>query len=128
MEPTFPASPKWNGRSYLSTLDPRRTLVFLCSQNERIGYLDYKIDYPQSGDVTINLLLLTEHNQSKGYGRAAVRILESQLKNRAKRVLASVYGQNPQAVRFWQNLGYTFAIDARPIMEWYAKPLEVTAT
>ncbi|WP_051965078.1 GNAT family N-acetyltransferase [Deinococcus misasensis] len=114
---------------YLATLDPRRTLVFLCSGQDQIGYLDYKMDYPNPGDVTINLLLLTEKNQSKGYGRDAVRTLEEQLKrtNRVKRILASVYGQNPQAVRFWKNLGYSFAIDARPIMEWYAKPLEVTA-
>ncbi|GGJ26291.1 GNAT family N-acetyltransferase [Deinococcus roseus] len=114
---------------YLAALDPRRTLVFLCNGEQELGYLDYKMDYPQAGDVTINLLLLTEKNQSKGYGRDAVRTLEAQLKTstRAKRILASVYGQNPQAVRFWKNLGYTFAIDARPIMEWYAKPLEVTA-
>jgi len=40
-----------------------------------------------------------------------------------RRVLASIYGQNPGARRFWEALGYAFAIDAKPVLDWYAKQL-----
>jgi ribosomal protein S18 acetylase RimI-like enzyme len=89
-----------------------------------VGYLDYKLDYPEGGDATINLLLIAGPCQGRGYGRQCVMDLERRLAGRARRVLASIYGQNPAATRFWRSLGYAFAIDAKPILEWYAKPLE----
>lgn len=88
-----------------------------------LAYLDYKLDYPEAGDATVNLLLVHGGLQSSGIGTAAVKDLESRLQGRASRVLASIYGRNPGARRFWQRLGYHFAIDARPILDWYAKPL-----
>ncbi len=90
-----------------------------------VGYLDYKLDYPNKGEVMVNLLLVPERLQSRGFGRQAVRNLELRLRGRAKRVLASIYGQNPRAERFWRALGYRFAIDAKPVLEWYAKELRV---
>lgn len=45
------------------------------------------------------------------------------MSGRAKRILASIYGQNPRAERFWSSLGYSFAIDAKPLLDWYAKTL-----
>jgi hypothetical protein len=43
--------------------DPRRHLEFLLDAEGTgmiVGYLDLKFDYPQSGDATINLLLIAE--------------------------------------------------------------------
>jgi len=88
------------------------------------GYLDYKLDYPDPGDATVNLLLVRGGLQSRGIGAACARDLEARLQGRARRVLASIYGENPRARRFWENLGYVFAIDARPILDWYAKQLD----
>jgi ribosomal protein S18 acetylase RimI-like enzyme len=88
-----------------------------------VGYLDYKLEYPQAGDAMVNLLLISGKLQSKGLGRSAVRELETRLKGQAKRVLVSIYGQNPRAERFWKSLGYSFAIDAKPVLDWYAKAL-----
>lgn len=93
-----------------------------------IGYLDYKLDYPQPGDATVNLLLIIEPLQSRGFGRRVVRDLERRLSGRVHRVLASIYGQNPRAERFWRSLGYHFAIDAKPILDWYAKVLAPSAS
>lgn len=90
------------------------------------GYLDYKLDYPEKDDATVNLLLVHADMQSMGIGRRCVRDLEGRLRGRAGRVLASIYGQNPRAQRFWQSLGYHFAIDAKPILDWYAKELSDT--
>ncbi|UCH27421.1 MAG: GNAT family N-acetyltransferase [Trueperaceae bacterium] len=87
------------------------------------GYLDYKIDYPLSGDATVNLLLIHSAVQNMGVGRRCVLDLESRLRDKAKRVLASIYGQNTRAERFWRSLGYQFAIDAKPVLDWYAKSL-----
>ena len=38
-------------------------------------------------------------------------------------MLASIYGDNPRARKFWERLGYQFAIDAKPLLVWYAKEL-----
>ncbi|MCA9835562.1 MAG: GNAT family N-acetyltransferase [Trueperaceae bacterium] len=88
-----------------------------------VGYLDYKLDYPDAGDGTVNLLLIIESLQSKGLGRHFVNNLESRLRGQVKRLLASIYGQNHRAERFWKTLGYSFAIDAKPVLDWYAKTL-----
>ena len=88
-----------------------------------VGYLDYKIDYPHQGEVMVNLLLIYGKLQSSGLGRQTVKDLEAQLKGRVKRVLVSIYGQNYRAEKFWKSLGYSFAIDAKPILDWYGKNL-----
>ena len=90
-----------------------------------VGYLDYKLDYPEEGDATVNLLLVHGQLQSRGVGRSCVADLERRLRalGGIDRILASIYGRNPRAQRFWQALGYGFAIDARPILDWYAKEL-----
>ena len=88
-----------------------------------VGYLDYKLDYPDPGDAMVNLLMIAAPYQGRGYGKRCVADLETRLSNRAKRVLASIYGQNPRAIRFWEGIGYHFAIDAKPVLDWYAKEL-----
>ena len=88
-----------------------------------VGYLDYKLDYPASGEAMVNLLLILERLQSSGFGRQTILDLEKRLRGQIKRILASIYGQNPRAERFWHSLGYRFAIDAKPILDWYAKDL-----
>ena len=94
---------------------------------EVAGYLDYKLDYPDPGDATVNLLLVLPWLQSKGVGAACERDLERRLRGRAGRLLASIYGNNPRARSFWERLGYRFAIDAKPILDWYAKDLRAQA-
>ncbi|MEM7737461.1 MAG: GNAT family N-acetyltransferase [Deinococcota bacterium] len=89
-----------------------------------VGYLDYKMNFPERGDTTINLLLVGKPWQRSGYGARAMEDLEARLSGRVKRLLASIYGQNPRAKRFWEALGYSFAIDAKPVLDWYAKYLE----
>ncbi len=117
----------------LARHDPRRhTELLLCSgikgipdgkTHKVVGYLDYKLEYPQAGDAMVNLLLIWGKLQSKGLGRSAIVELESRLKGQSKRVLVSIYGQNPRAERFWKSLGYSFAIDAKPVLDWYGKTL-----
>ena len=87
------------------------------------GYLDYKLDYPDTGEAMVNLLLIHEGLQNLGLGRVCVTDLEARLQGQVKRLLASIYGQNPRAEHFWTSLGYRFAIDAKPVMDWYAKDI-----
>jgi ribosomal protein S18 acetylase RimI-like enzyme len=106
--------------------DARRTIAFVCSADSDVplAYLDYKRDYPQPGQVTINLLLVPEQRQSSGLGSRIVQLLEQQLlSSGCSEVLASVYGQNPRAVEFWRRLGFVEDIEARPIVVWYRKRL-----
>jgi ribosomal protein S18 acetylase RimI-like enzyme len=88
-----------------------------------VGYLDYKLDYPEPGDATVNLLLVLPSVQSRGIGGACARDLERRLAGRSRRMLASIFGDNPRARRFWERLGFSFAIDAKPHLDWYAKNL-----
>lgn len=87
------------------------------------GYLDLTLDYLEPGDATVNLLLIRTDLQGLGLGSACMRDVESRLQGRVTRLLASIYGRNPRAERFWRSLGYAFAIDAAPVLEWYAKRL-----
>jgi ribosomal protein S18 acetylase RimI-like enzyme len=111
--------------------DARRhlELFFMNAQPKPFGYLDLKFDYPHAGDATINLLLIAEDLQSSGFGSQIVTSLETRLNSGAfaprqvRRLLAGIYGENPGAVRFWERLGYHFAVDARPVLAWYAKEL-----
>ncbi|WP_233554605.1 GNAT family N-acetyltransferase [Deinococcus cavernae] len=106
--------------------DPRRHLELLHDEHgELVGSLDYKVGYPQEGDVTINLLLIREDRQNQRLGEQAVRQLEARLPSGTQRVLASVLGENPRGSRFWERQGYTFELDARPSMMWYAKRLNL---
>lgn len=109
---------------YLGEVDPNeRVLADPVTRLAVAGYLDYKLDYPEAGDATVNLLLIVPWLQSRGLGAACERDLEQRLNGRARRLLASIYGNNPRARRFWERLGYSFAIDAKPILDWYAKQL-----
>jgi len=99
------------------------TLTDPVSGRRVVGYLDYKLDYPDAGDATVNLLLVGSDVQSRGIGSRCVRDLEVRLRGRSHRILASIYGRNPGARRFWEGLGYAFAIDAKPVLDWYAKSL-----
>lgn len=110
----------------IALLDPRRALRLLHDdQGALVGSLDCKNDYPQLGDVTINLLLIREDRQSERLGEQAVQYLESHVPDSTTRILASVLGDNPRGARFWERLGYTFTLDARPAMMWYAKALNL---
>lgn len=119
----LPTLPEVERELEVAAQDPKRCAKLLLEGEEAIGYLDYKLDYPEAQDATVNLILIPESLQSHGYGRRAMALLETELQGRAKRVLASIYGNNGRAKRFWRSLGYRFAIDARPILEWYAKEL-----
>lgn len=102
--------------------DRRRKIELIYDEyGELIGSLDYKLDYPEEGDLTINLLMIREDRQSQGLGEQVVCHLENNLPCHITRVLASVLGDNVRGARFWQRLGYHFELDARPIMAWYAK-------
>lgn len=104
--------------------DPHRQLELIHEPGgELVGSVDYKTEYPDPGDLTINLLLIREACQSQGWGAEAARQLEERHARRNRRILASVLGDNVRGARFWQGLGYRFALDARPAMTWYAKDL-----
>lgn len=93
------------------------------SKRHVLGFLDYKINYPETKDVTVNLLMVAGNLQAKGIGQRVMVDLEQRLEGRTRRVLASIYGRNTGATRFWKRMGYNFAIDAQPILDWYAKEL-----
>ncbi|ACO45111.1 GNAT family N-acetyltransferase [Deinococcus deserti] len=113
----------------IALLDPRRRLELLHDDHgELVGSLDYKLDFPEPGDLTINLLLIRESRQSQRLGEQAIRNLEARLPRGTTRLLASVLGDNPRGARFWERQGFTFTLDARPVMSWYAKTLQPSSS
>lgn len=105
----------------LALMDERRHVELLEIGGECVGLLDWKAHYPNQADVTVNLVLIDAAQRGRGLGRKVIRGLEARLPQGTERVLASVLGHNPVAARFWEQLGYVFAVDARPVMSWYAK-------
>ncbi|GHG07316.1 hypothetical protein GCM10017783_19860 [Deinococcus piscis] len=108
----------------LALMDPRRHVELIEHGGQVVGVLDWKEAYPEPQDVTVNLLLLTPGQRGTGLGSRVMWDLESRLPPSTARLMASVLGENPAGARFWERLGYRFAVDARPVMTWYAKPLD----
>lgn len=106
----------------ISLTDLNRRIELIYNGPELIGSVDYKLEFPHRGDITINLLLIRDVLQGQGWGQRCVRALEKRLP-RGRRLLASVLGERPRVVAFWKRQGFAFATDARPMLTWYAKVL-----
>lgn len=103
--------------------DPRRRVSLLEHEGEVVGYLDYKLPYPEEGAATISLLLIREDLQGQGLGARVLSELESQIKGQVGRLFAVVYGDNPVARRFWLRQGFAHLRDGGPSLSWYVKEL-----
>jgi len=104
--------------------DPNRRAYLILNAEGPVGYLDYKLHYPDKNDAIITLILIAEPFRGKGYGKLAVADLEAMLYHRVERLFAAVYGDNPSAVAFWKRLGYRFLKDGAPSVSWYYKRLK----
>lgn len=109
----------------LSTLlqDTRRQALLIKNGQGVVGYLDYKVAYPDLHSATISLILIDERIQGQGYGKLVVRQLEQLLSGRMERIYAVVYGNNLKAKAFWDRCGYSFIRDGGPNLSWYLKEL-----
>jgi len=103
--------------------DPNRRAYLIFNADEPVGYLDYKLHYPENADAIITLILIAEPYRGLGYGRQAVEDLEAMLHHEVERLFAAVYGDNPGAVEFWKKLGYRFLKEGAPSVSWYYKRL-----
>lgn len=105
--------------------DTRRQALLLLQGQEIIGFLDYKVAYPDLHSATISLLLIDERLQNQGLGKLAVEELEDSLAGRIERLYAVVYGNNEKARAFWSRRGYSHTKDGGPSLSWYVKTLAV---
>jgi len=102
--------------------DPRRRAFLLFQEEEAVGYLDYKLHYPEEGDATLSLLLIREDRQGQGLGQRALRHLMGHLAG-VERLYAVVYGQNPRAKDFFLKEGFRHVKDGGPAVSWYVRAL-----
>jgi len=102
--------------------DPRRRAFLLFLEEEAVGYLDYKLHYPEEGDATLSLLLIREDRQGQGLGQRALRHLMAHLAG-VERLYAVVYGQNPRAKDFFLKEGFRHVKDGGPAVSWYVRAL-----
>lgn len=109
--------------------DPQRRCCLVAApvhkeQHRVIGYLDYKLHYPEPMAATISLLLIDEEHQGQGFGSLALEHLESLLSGDLRRLYAVVYGNNLAAQRFWEARGFRHFKDGGPSLRWYVKELQ----
>ncbi len=103
--------------------DEKRRVELIFLAQEAVGLLDYKLDHPEDGAVTLSLVLVVEAYRGLGIGQQAVRELEQSLAGRYRTLYAVVYGENPSAERFFTTLGYRFQKSGGPAVKWFSKPL-----
>ncbi|GGN03618.1 N-acetyltransferase [Thermus composti] len=102
--------------------DPRRRAFLILEEDEVVGYVDYKLHYPEAQDATLSLLLIREDRQGQGLGRRALAHLMGHLAG-AERLYAVVYGNNPRAKAFFQGQGFRHVKDGGPALSWYVREL-----
>ncbi|MCA8097877.1 GNAT family N-acetyltransferase [Burkholderia contaminans] len=76
-------------------------------EREMIGCADVIRSYPTDDCIWIGLMLLTEANQGRGYGKAALRLLIEMASECGYRsIQLAVVSTNPRASAFWQREGF----------------------
>ena len=103
--------------------DPNRRMELLYAGDLPVGYLDYKLDQPEAGTATLNLVLIAEPYRGQGLGRAAVRDLMRQLAPRYTGLYAVIYGKKAAAFAFFKRLGFIYQKDGGPALSWFFTPL-----
>jgi RimJ/RimL family protein N-acetyltransferase len=82
-----------------------------------VGVFDFVLDYyrGKAGEAYLELLMISAPYRSSGLGAKAVRAVEEYLcrSSQVHSIWAGVQVNNPQAIRFWQRMGY--AIVSGPI-------------
>lgn len=77
------------------------------SEGETIGLIKGTV-ITDDNIVWINSFAITTLQQSKGYGKRAVNLLENYLeKEGVKRIYLSVYKNNEAGIKFWNKCGYS---------------------
>lgn len=73
------------------------------------GYFQVEIHAPEAGSCWLPMLVLRPEYQSIGYGRETVQSLISELHkiDHLERIGLNVYAENPSALRFWFQNGFT---------------------
>lgn len=80
------------------------------ASGEMIGVLDY-VPRNYEGNpshASLELLMIVEPYRNRGIGKAVVEAFKDEIRKDAavRTILSGVQVNNPQAVRFWQRLGY----------------------
>lgn len=82
------------------------------SRGETVGVVDFLRDYPRPGTVYVGLLMVREDRQGQGLGTRLFRELV-RLSQGAHFRLA-VLEHNPQALKFWQQMGFVATGEVKP--------------
>jgi RimJ/RimL family protein N-acetyltransferase len=74
------------------------------SSDDVIGFVDYRLDEPATGWLTIRSIALASGQRGWGYGAEAVRLIEG--RTNAEHFLAGVDPRNGLGLYFWLRQGY----------------------
>jgi GNAT superfamily N-acetyltransferase len=83
--------------------------------DEMIGCADVIRNWPRPGTTHIGLLLIAEHHQRRGAGRAAYQEIEREARGwGAKHMRIGVVATNQDVLPFWQRLGFAPTGEVKP--------------
>lgn len=85
------------------------------SKARSVGLVDIIKDFPRKGVAFIGLLAIAETYQGQGFGRAALKAVESIARSElgAERIRLAVVATNP-VEGFWKKMGFTPTGEKRP--------------
>ena len=90
------------------SVDDKRIVGIFDRHNELIGVLDALVDFPESGDWTMGMLLLDPEHRGAGLGTVALEAYEDWAVGRgAKRFHTAVVSCHKPGIRFLENCGYS---------------------
>lgn len=77
-------------------------------QQELIGYIDLIKSFPHPNSVTIGLLMISELNQGKGWGKKSYQLLEQIISGwgNFNTIRIGILEVNSQVVPFWEKLNF----------------------
>lgn len=94
-------------------------LIRVNTSGEVLGVVDF-VSAGFCGDPTLgflSLLMISAKHRAKGLGTQVVRAVEGEIlrDGKVKAIESGVQVNNPQAIRFWERMGYRIVSEARPM-------------
>lgn len=81
----------------------------ICNEDLPVGFM-MTSEVPESGEYFLWRMMIGAHYQRRGYGKAAMKLLIRRIEENGnpRVLLLSHLKANPQAGRFYQNLGFSY--------------------
>ena len=87
-------------------VNSNHVFLLLEDNNSFIGFLDYELNYEESGKTKIHKIYLLPETQGKGLGRLFVSYAENSAKKANQKAILLNVNRFNKAIGFYENLGF----------------------